>query len=172
MKKLLLIVTMTAAFASISAAQSKPKSKSTPAKPSQKLNVVKEGSGIEGIQVGKSNARDVMKKFGARPRREVNKKYSNQLTYDRLGLSFYYCQSDKKETIFLIEIKAPYKAKTSKGVVLGQSTKEETEKIYGKPRDGFEYKGINFYYNRYGRRNLISEIDVLESKGLRQCDAK
>jgi hypothetical protein len=134
--------------------------------------VVKEGVGIEGIRVGKSTAKDVVKTFGGRYRREVNKKYSNQLTYDRLGLSFYYCQSDKKETIFLIEIKSPYPAKTSRGVVLGKSTKEETEKIYGKPRNGFEYRGVNFYYNRYGNRRVISEIDVVENKGLRQCDAK
>lgn len=53
-----------------------------------------------------------------------------------------------------------------------KSTKEETEKLYGKPKDGFEYPGINFYYNRYGNRNLITEIDVLEKSGMRQCDAK
>lgn len=161
MHKLIIIFVLFAALAVSSSAQT--------AKP---LNVIKEGVGIEGIKVGKSTSKDVLKKFGSRPRRELNKKYSGQLTYDRLGLSFYYCQSDKKETIFLIEIKAPYKGKTSKGVILGQSTKEETEKIYGKPRNGFEYKGVNFYYNRYGRRNVISEIDVVESKGLRQCDAK
>ena len=136
------------------------------------LNVIKEGSGVEGIRVGKSTAKDVLKKLGPKPRREVNKKYSNQLTYDRLGLSFYYCQRDPKQTIFLIEVKSPYKGRTSRGVVLGKSTKEETEKIYGKPRNGFEYRGVNFYYNRYGRRNIITEIDVVENRGIRQCDDK
>ena len=93
------------------------------------------------------------------------------MTYDRVGLSFYMCQSDKHKVIFLIEIKSPYKAKTSRGVILGKSTKEETEKIYGKPLTGFQYKGINFYYNNYGTRKLISEIDVLENAGIRQCKA-
>ncbi len=135
-----------------------------------KLNIVKEGVGIEGIKVGRSTSADVVKKFGKRYRREVNKKYSNQMTYDRLGLSFYTCQSDKRSVIFLIEIKAPYKAKTSRGVTLGLSTKEETEKIYGKPSEGFEYRGINFYYNKYGKRNLITGIDIKERSGMRQCD--
>ena len=138
-------------------------------KPVVKANVVKEGVGIEGIKVGRSTSADVIKKFGKRYRREVNKKYSEQLTYDKRGLSFYFCQSDKKKEIFLIEIKSPYKAKTARGVTLGKSTKEETEKIYGKPREGFQYKGINFYYNKYGKKNLISEIDVLENSGVRQC---
>lgn len=133
---------------------------------------INEGVGIEGIKVGKSTSADVIKKFGKVYRWEINKKYSYQMTYDRIGLSFYLCQADKKETVFLIEIKSPYKGKTSKGVILGQTTKEETEKLYGKPKDGFEYPGINFYYNKYGKRNVISEIDILEKSGLRQCDTK
>ncbi len=140
--------------------------------PKQQLNLIKEGVGIEGIKVGRSTSADVIKRFGKVYRWEVNKKYSYQMTYDNLGLSFYFCQNDKTESIFLIEIKSPYKGRTSKGVVLGRSTKEETEKLYGKPRDGFEYPGINFYYNRYGKRNIISEIDIVETSGLRQCDAK
>ncbi|MEQ1603455.1 MAG: hypothetical protein ABL999_01150 [Pyrinomonadaceae bacterium] len=158
------------------AKSAKPTTK-VPAKPARTekpstLKVIKEGVGIDGIVVGKSTSKDVAKKFGKVYRWEVNKKYSYQMTYDSAGVSFYFCQNDKREEIFLIEIKSPYKGKTSKGVTLGKSTKEETEKIYGKPKDGFEYPGINFYYNRYGKRNLISEIDITEKSGLRQCDAK
>lgn len=136
------------------------------------LKIIKEGIGIDGIIVGKSTSKDVIKKFGKVYRWEVNKKYSYQMTYPEAGVSFYFCQNDKTEEIFLIEIKSPYKGKTSRGITLGRSTKEETEKIYGKPKDGFEYPGINFYYNRYGNRNLITEIDIVERSGLRQCDAK
>ena len=135
----------------------------------KKLNIIREGVGIDGIRVGRSTSADVIKKFGKVYRWEVNKKYSYQMTYDSLGLSFYMCQADKSEVIFLIEIKSPYKGKTSRGIILGKSTKEETEKIYGKPSDGFEYPGVNFYYNRYGKRNLITEIDILERSGMRQC---
>jgi len=139
------------------------------AQPPKKLNVIREGVGIDGIRVGRSTAADVIKKFGKGYRLEVNKKYSKQMTYDSLGLSFYMCQADKKKEVFLIEIKSPYRGKTSRGVILGKSTKEETEKIYGKPKDGFEYPGVNFYYNKYGKRNLITEIDIVERSGIRQC---
>lgn len=159
--KLLFTVIIGSLLAFNTAAQSKPT-----------YQTIKEGSGVMGIKVGKSTSSDVTKKFGKVYRWEINKKYSYQMTYDRLGLSFYMCQADKKETIFLIEIKSPFKGKTSKGVTLGQSTKEETEKIYGKPKDGFEYPGVNFYYNKYGKRNIISEIDILETSGLRQCSEK
>ena len=136
------------------------------------LKIIKEGVGIEGIAVGKSTSGDVVKKFGKVYRWEVNKKYSNQMTYDNAGVSFYFCQNDKREEIFLIEIKSPFNGKTSRGVTLGKSTLEDTQKIYGKPTEGTQYKGIHFYYNRYGKRNLISEIDIVENTGLRQCDAK
>lgn len=130
---------------------------------------ITEGKGIEGITVGRSTMSDVEEKFGKGYRFEANKKYSYQMTYDRLGLAFYMCQSDKKKEVFLIEIKSPFKGKTSKGVTLGKSTKEETEKIYGKPKDGFEYHGVSFYYNTFGSRKVISEIDVTENSGIRQC---
>ncbi len=148
------------AFGSVNAQASKP------------LKVIREGVGIDGIVVGRSTSADVIKKYGKVYRWEINKKYSYQMTYSELGLSFYLCQNDKREEIFLIEIKSPFKGKTSKGVTLARSTKEETEKIYGKPKEGFQYPGIHFYYNKYGNRNLITEIDIVEKTGLRQCDAK
>lgn len=135
----------------------------------ENLNVVTEGAGVAGIVVGKSTMNDVVKKFGKKYRWVANKKYSYQMNYDLLGLAFYMCQSDKRKEIFLIEIKPPYKAKTKRGVILGKTTKEETEKIYGKPKDGFEYRGVSFYYNNYGKRKIISEIDVTENAGIRQC---
>lgn len=156
MRKLVFVVAATLCLAAMGFGQAK-------------LNTIKEGSGIEGIKVGKSTSKDVIKKFGKVYRWEINKKYSYQMTYDRAGVSFYFCQTDKTEEIFLIEIKSPYKGKTSKGIILGTSTKEETEKKYGKPKDGFQYPGINFYYNKYGKRTVISEIDILETSGLRQC---
>lgn len=150
----------------------KLKAKPTPTPTVKGLKVIKEGVGIDGISVGRSTSKEVIKKFGKVYRWEINKKYSYQMTYDTAGVSFYFCQNDKTEEIFLIEIKSPYKGKTSRGVTLGKSSLEETKKIYGKPIEGTQYKGIHFYYNRYGNRNLISAIDIVENSGLRQCDAK
>ena len=161
------LLLVTAALGQRPAATPKP----TP-KPKDTAVVATEGVGIPGVTVGRSTAKDVIKKFGTRYRKETNKKYSYQLTYDRAGISFYYCQSDKKQQIFLIEMKPPFKVRTRRGVTLGTSTREETERIYGKPREGMQYPGIHFYYNRYGKRTVISEIDILEKKGIRQCEVK
>jgi hypothetical protein len=137
--------------------------------PAQKPNVVREGFGIEGIVVGKSTMDDIIKKFGRDYNWITNKKYSYQMAYPKLGLSFYICQADKRKEVFVIEIKSPYRAKTSRGVVLGQSTVEEIEKTYGKLKSGLEYRGISFYYNRVGRKRIVSTIDVTENTGIRQC---
>lgn len=134
-----------------------------------KLNVIFEGFGVEGIVVGKSTIADVEKKFGKDYNWITNKKYSYQMAYPKLGLSFYICQADKRKEIFVIEIKAPYRAKTSRSVVLGQSTVEDIEKIYGKLKSGLEYRGISFYYNRVGKKRVVSTIDVTENSGIRQC---
>ena len=91
------------------------------------------------------------------------------MNYYRLGVAFYICQSDPKKEIFVIEMKAPYKAKTSKGIIMGKSTLEDVEKKYGKLKSGLEYRGISFYYNKVEGKNVISEIDVTEKRGIRQC---
>jgi len=134
-----------------------------------KLNVIREGVGIEGIVVGKSTMAEVEKKFGKDYNWITNKKYSYQMTYAKLGLSFYICQADKRKEIFVIEIKPPYRGKTSRNVVLGQSSVEDIEKIYGKLKSGLEYRGISFYYNRAGKKRIVSSIDVTENSGIRQC---
>lgn len=132
-------------------------------------SVIREGVGIEGIVVGKSTMDDVVKKFGRNYNWITNKKYSYQMAYPKLGLSFYICQADKRKEIFVIEIKPPYRAQTSRGVRLGHSTVEEIEKIYGKLKSGLEYRGISFYYNRVGKKRIVSTIDVTENTGIRQC---
>lgn len=137
--------------------------------PPPKLNVIREGVGIEGIIVGKSTMDDVVKKFGKDYNWITNKKYSYQMAYPKLGLSFYICQADKRKEIFVIEIKPPYRARTSRNVVLGQSTVEDIEKIYGKLKSGLEYRGISFYYQRVGKKRVVSSIDVTENSGIRQC---
>jgi hypothetical protein len=138
------------------------------AKAQENYNVIKEGRGMSGITVGRSTMDDVIKKFGKEYRWVVNKKYSYQMTY-RNGLSFYICQSDKKKQVFVIEIRQPYKAKTSKGIILGKSTLADVHKAYGKLKSGTEYRGISFYYKEIGKKNIITSMDVTENSGIRQC---
>ena len=131
--------------------------------------VVKEGGGFNGLKIGKSTMAEVAKKFGKDYKWTTNKKYSYQMTYAKLGLSFYMCQSDKGKEIFDIEIRAPFQAKTSKGVVLGKSTLEDIYKIYGKSKDGLEYRGVNFFYANYKGKKTVTVIDIVENSGIRQC---
>lgn len=175
MKKLIFLLFFTLLFSIFSAnAQSKkPTQKSDKnsktKKTNENYNVIVEGKGMSGITVGKSSMDDVIKKFGKEYKWIVNKKYSFQMNYYRLGVAFYICQSDPKKEIFVIEMKAPYKAKTSKGIIMGKSTLEDVEKKYGKLKSGLEYRGISFYYNKVEGKNVISEIDVTEKRGIRQC---
>lgn len=131
--------------------------------------IAKEGIGVEGITVGKSDKKDVEKKIGKSYGWIKNGKYSFQMKY-KTGLSFYICQLDKQQEIFDIEIRAPYKAKTSKGIKLRESTLEEVEKIYGKAKKGLRYRGVEFYYNKIRGKNIVTVIDIVEPTGLRQCE--
>lgn len=142
----------------------------------ESYKIAREGVGIEGIIVGKSTKQDVIKKFGKDYKWIVHRKYSYQMAYPN-GLSFYICQSDKKQQIFDIEINLPYKAKTSRGVILNKSTVEDVYKIYGKPSgsassESLEYKGVNFSYTKRGKDKVITTIDIVERQGLRQCEVR
>lgn len=141
-------------------------------KPKDAYFKITEGVGIEGLVVGKSTADDVSKKFGKSYKWIVNKKYSFQMTYPERGLSFYICQSDTKKQIFDIEIRQPYKGKTTKGIVPGQSTVEDVHKAYGKRKSGLEYRGVSFYYAPFRGKKIITVVDVVEKTGIRQCKVK
>ncbi len=133
-----------------------------------KQTVVKEGVGFNGIAVGKSTMADVAKKFGKDYKLKNHKKYSSQMIYPN-GVSFYYCYADKRKVIFDIEIRAPFQAKTSKGITLGKSTLEDIYKVYGKTADGLQYRGVSFFYVNNKGKKTVTVIDIVENSGIRQC---
>jgi len=138
-------------------------------KQTSKVKNVREGVGLEGIRIGRSTMADVAKKFGKGYKLKTHKKYSYQMIYPG-GISFYYCQSDKRKEIFDIEIRVPYEAKTSRGVVLGKSTLADIYKLYGKQSDGgLQYRGVSFFYANYKGKKVVTVIDIVESSGIRQC---
>lgn len=180
-KLFLLIFSALICFSFLPAAASAQKNKT--AAQQQKLNVVREGVGIEGIVVGKSTMDDVVKKFGKDYKWTAHKKYSFSMSYPNLGLTFYMCQADKRKQIFDIEIRRPYRAKTSRGIILGQSTVADIYKIYGKSRGGgggtgaasdedLEFRGVSFFYNTIRGKKVVTVIDIVESSGIRQCAEK
>jgi hypothetical protein len=114
---------------------------------------------------------DVIEKYGKEYKWIAHKKYSYQISYPQTGLSFYLCQSDKRKEIFDIEIRAPFQAKTGRGVTLGKSTLEDIYKIYGKSKDGLEYRGVSFFYANFKGEKVVTVIDIVENTGIRQCGA-
>jgi hypothetical protein len=142
-------------------------------KQANKIKVVREGVGFDGIRVGKSTMADVAKKFGKDYKLKAHKKYSYQMVYPN-GVSFYFCQADKRKQIFDIELRAPFVARTSKGIELGVSTLEDIYKIYGKRKkdEGLQYPGVSFFYVKSRGKNIVTVIDIVENSGIRQCEEK
>lgn len=131
--------------------------------------IAKAGVGIDGIRVGISTRADVIRKYGRKFRTKKYGRYSAQMIY-RNGVSFYYCQKDRRQQIFDIELRSPAKVKTAKGIVLGKSTVRDLKRKYGKPlNDGLQFRGIEFYYNTRRGKKIVTVIDIVEKNGMREC---
>lgn len=169
MKKTISIFLLCCVFIGLAEAQNKRKTTKPTTKKAETYKTVREGVGVDGIRVGSSTAADVIKKFGKNYVKKTWGKYSFSLAYPKLGMAFYYCQTDKTQEIFDIELRAPYKAKTSKGIILSKSTVDEVYKLYGKSKDGLEYRGVSFFYATYKGKKTVTVIDIVESGGIRQC---
>ncbi len=120
-------------------------------------NVIIDGKGLESFEIDKTRAKDVIKKLGRQFTEIKHKEHSVQLYYKDLGVSFYYMQGDNTKEIFSIVFSKPFNGRTSKGIVLGQSTMEDVIKIYGEPDWSTcdncdfwtsEYDGIQFSVER------------------------
>ncbi len=154
----------------LTVSEAKAQTKKPKPKPSEKFKVAREGVGIEGLRVGSSTMTDVVKKFGKNYQTKKFGAYSTAITYPKLGLAFYMCQTDKNKQIFDIEIRAPYQVKTGKGIILGKSTLQDIQKIYGKKKDDdLEYRGVSFFYANFKGKKTVTVIDIVENTGIRQC---
>lgn len=131
------------------------------------------GKGIEGyVTVGASTLTQIKTKFGEKPTEikhystigGTKTHFSTERSYPKQGISFYF--PPNSDTIFCIKVKAPYKAKTEKGIVLGTSTMQEVKDAYGAADfysdDQYmflEYPGIKFYTS-----SAKTEADALKQK--------
>ena len=133
-----------------------------------------EGVGMPRVQLLSTTAEDVRATFGMPTRTISHASYSRQLVYERHGLSLYYCVQDPARRIFYIEAQAPFRARTSRGVVLGQHTLEQAFEIYGPSSCGSDshsatswcsYPGVEFRVLKAGEDDLytrtITRIDIL-----------
>lgn len=111
---------------------------------------VTDGESLDSINIGKSTMDDVTAVYGNDYKLIKHREYSYEMVYKNLGLSFYSCQNDPNKEIFSIDIQAPFKATTAKGIILGESTFDDIFRAYGKWEEtssGFEYEKEGIYFN-------------------------
>lgn len=94
-------------------------------------DILIEGVGIGGIVVGKSRTPDVILAFGNDYRLVRVEKNHTQISYDKLGLSFYARHPDPQERIYSINAEKNFSGKTTKGIVTNKSTMQDVVDIYG-----------------------------------------
>ena len=160
----------------------------------KRTGLATEGIGVDNIVVGQSTRDDVLASYGSDYELVEYEKYSHAMTYKKLGLAFYYCQADPRREIFVVNVKPPYYAMTAKGIILGESTRQDVIRFYladevpdedkeivtddeNPNLDGLsetEFKGIQFYFGKKKNHatEVVNEIDIFETDGLRQCDSK
>ena len=112
--------------------------------------LIVEGVGIANIVVGKSNNIEVIANYGDNFDLVTHKKFSCEMIYEKLSISFYYSYNDTTKTIFSIKIKAPYKGKTTKGICLGENTIKEVIDIYGTTEWNTSYGSDTWRIPYYG----------------------
>lgn len=91
------------------------------------------GVGFDQFAVGVTTKTDIVKACGKsyikhqypEDEKEV---FSRSMEYKELGIEFYFFP--KQKTIFAIHVKAPFKGKTTDGIVLSKSTFRDVKNIY------------------------------------------
>ena len=127
---------------------------------------ITEGVSIDDILIGKSTMDDVINIYGNDYKFITHKKYSYEMNYKNLGISFYTCQADPNKEIFSIHIQSPFKAITAKGIVLGESTLADILRTYGEWNEsssGFEYEKEGVYFH-YEEETIENEPEKNEKK--------
>src|SRR4051812_7155000 len=113
-----------------------------------------EGVGVDNIIVGRSVMDDVIKTYGEEYDLIEHNKYSYEIEYEDLGLSFWYRYEDAQKRIFCIAVRPPCKGITSRGIIVGESTLQDILNIYGESEAKtttvtetwfYEYPGVEFH---------------------------
>jgi hypothetical protein len=158
------------------------------AAPNPEEKNIHEGIGVDGIVVNESTMTDVTAAYGDGYKQIEHKKYSYEIRYKELGLSFFYCFGDERKKIILIRVQAPAKAVTSQGITLGESSFKDAVERYGEAElmntAGetwfLEYSGVNFVIPYISTddpvnnkeailKRKIERIDVVAEKWISVC---
>ena len=131
-----------------------------------KAGEIKDGIGVGGVLIGESTAADVEARHGTKYELKNRNDYSYRMDYTDSQFAFYYCFQDPKKKIFLVEIRDG--GVTSKGIVIGQSTRKDVIALYGEESGGnediSEYPGIQFYFEPHPKTEAKDEAVELNRK--------
>ena len=131
-----------------------------------KAGPIKDGTGAGEILIGESTAADVEARHGTKYELKNMNDYSYRMDYTDSQLAFYYCFQDPKKKIFLVEIRDG--GVTSKGIVIGTSTKKDVVALYGEKSGGsadiFEYPGMQFYFEPRPKTEAKDEAAEMNRK--------
>jgi hypothetical protein len=112
------------------------------------------GIGVDGVAVGFSTKNTVTARYGDEYQLVEHNKYSYEMKYEQLGMSFWYRFEDPQQKIFAISVWPKSRGFTAGGIVVGRSTLKDVFDEYGKAEFGttttektwyVEYPGISFH---------------------------
>ena len=112
------------------------------------------GIGIEGVAINYSTMDSVVANYGKDFALVEHNKYSFEMSYEELGLSFWYRYEDPEKRIFCIALKPASHAFTSRGIIVGKSRLRDVVASYGRSRFlttsanatwFFAYPGVEFH---------------------------
>lgn len=123
--------------------------------------IVEEGKGFNSINLEKVNRDSIVKYFGNDFKDVNHNNYSNEMCYEKNGISFYSKNKSNNSTIFNISFSENFKGKTSKGFSISSMLFSDVLNLYGNPSWRFskESDEIIAYYSELGiefclQRNL------------------
>jgi hypothetical protein len=112
------------------------------------------GIGVDGVAVGYSTRNTVTARYGDGYQLVEHNKYSYEMKYEVIGMSFWYRFEDPQQKIFAISVWPKSRGFTAGGIVVGRSTLKDVFDEYGKAEFGtttsekswyVEYPGISFH---------------------------
>lgn len=131
-------------------------------KPYQELRkseiTVSPGVGFLDFKVGETDIYEVQERLGKKYEEIVHNVYSIEIKYKKLGLSFYYKYADSTKTIFAISCYSPFKAVTTDGIKLYNSTMLDVKELHGE-LDWFTSDGSNYWGSEHNGIEYFVEKD-------------
>lgn len=121
-------------------------------------SIIYEGKGIDEIKLESLTINDVIPKLGKQYEIIEWGEYSYEYKYPKVGISFWYKQSDKKKNIISISVYTDrFRGETSKGLKISEKMNlQEIIEIYGNPEWGYaaddvvadaEYEDLGIYFS-------------------------